>query len=272
MRPSGLLNLAIAFHTVFICTQVENSMAVQRVWGFRAPVVKQVPVSLDGWRGVRIAQLTDLHFGLVTPKALIASAVQTVNHERPDLVVLTGDFVCRGKRHLHQITEVLGALEMPAFAVLGNHDHWVTADGVRRALERAGVTVLQNSWAPLELNGRKLAVAGLDDSTTHNHDVDATLRKLDRPALGLTHNPAAAPLLWERGVAGVLSGHTHAGQVHVPGVTRRLYDQVLKIPYCDGMYATEDGWVYVSAGVGAGAIPWRGGQRARREVTLLEVA
>lgn len=241
-----------------------------RIRGFHAPVVKRVEVRLPGWEGVRVCQLTDLHFGLVTPVGLLRAAVERANAEAPDLVVLTGDFVCRGSRWVGQITETLGALEVPSVAVLGNHDHWVAADAVRRALERAGVVVLQNGWTEVQAGGRTLAVAGMDDSTTGNDDPEATVRGLSLPALGLTHNPAAAPL-WARGIRGVLSGHTHAGQMHVPGFTRALYRTALRQPYVDGLFEGDDGWVYVSAGVGSAAVPWRAGERAKREVTLLAV-
>jgi predicted MPP superfamily phosphohydrolase len=228
-------------------------------------------VVLPGWEGLTVCQLTDLHFGLVTPVKLLEAAVTEANATQSDVTVLTGDFVCRGSRHISQITRTLEALRGPVFAVLGNHDHWVAADAVRRALERAGVVVLQNDWTALEVNGRSLAVVGMDDSTTGNDDAELSVKGLDRPALGLTHNPAAAPSLWAAGVRGVLSGHTHAGQVHVKGVTRPLYAKLLGQPYCDGLVCDEAGWVYVSAGVGAGAIPWRGGERAQREVTRLQI-
>lgn len=246
----------------------------ERVWGFRVPEVKTVAVSIPGWEaGGRVAQLTDLHFGLVTPQALLDAAVERTNAEAPDLVVLTGDFVCRGNSWIGQITETLGRLDAPAVAVLGNHDHFVAADAVRRALERAEVTVLQNAWTTVEVRGERLAVAGMDDSTTHSDDAEATVRGLpEGPVLGLTHNPEAAPKLWERGVRAVLSGHTHAGQFHLGGATRRFYNRVLRQPYVDGMHATDAGWVYVSAGIGAGAVPWRTGAPTRREVTLLDLS
>ena len=246
---------------------------VERVWGFRAPEIRVISGVLPGWSTpARIVQLTDLHFGLVTPQGLLDAAVASANAQGPDLVVLTGDFVCRGSRYIGQITQTLSALEAPAVAVLGNHDHWVAADAVVRALERAGVAVLQNQWTTVELRGQRLQIAGLDDSTSGHHDIEATVRGLgDGPTLGLTHNPVAAPLLWERGVHGVLSGHTHAGQLHLRGLTRAVYRSVLRQGFVGGMYRTDRGWVYVSAGLGAGAVPWRTGEATRREVTLLEL-
>lgn len=242
---------------------------MDRVWGFRIPEVKPIAVTLSGWEGVKVVQITDLHFGLVTPRRLLEQTVLRVNAQNADLVVLTGDFVCRGNSYIGQITEVLGALEGRCLAVLGNHDHWVAAGAVRRALERAHIEVLQNQWTEVALRGRALAVAGMDDSVTKNHDPEATVKGLDRPALGLTHSPAAASLLWERGVTGVLSGHTHAGQIHPPKITRPLHRR-LGHRYLGGLYEEQAGWVYVSAGIGAGAFPWRLGKPTRREIAQLD--
>lgn len=246
---------------------------VDRVVGFRAAEVRHLVLPLAGLaQPVRVVQLTDLHFGMVTPDALIARAVDTANRSAPDVVALTGDFVCRGNRWIGRITDVLSALHAPAVAVLGNHDHFVAADAVTRALERAGVEVLRNRSVCLPVRGRSFWIAGMDDGTTGHDDADATVAGLDGPALGLTHNPRDAPKLWALGVRGVLSGHTHAGQFHVRRLTRRLYGRVLRQPYVDGLYEEEGGWVYVSAGVGSSALPWRTGTPARREVSVVDLA
>jgi predicted MPP superfamily phosphohydrolase len=254
-----------------------------RIAGFHAPTVRAVRAPLRALAmPIRVVQLTDLHFGLVTPRRLIARAVEHARGLEPDLVVLTGDFVCRGNRWVSQIEPTLrplAAAGIPVVAVLGNHDHFVAADAVRRALERAGATVLQNRWTRLAVAAGPLWVAGLDDSTTGHDDLAATVAGLPdplrHPVLGLTHNPAAAPDLWSRGVHAVLSGHTHAGQFVVPGVTERFYRRLLGQPYVGGLHTAsppdtpDDAWVYVSAGVGAGAVPWRVGTPAAREVTHL---
>lgn len=258
-----------------------------RILGFRPPRLRDVQAPLVGLpQPLRVVQLTDLHFGLVTPRRLIARAVERTIEVEPDLVVLTGDFVCRGNRWISQIDRTLGPLAaagLPVVAVLGNHDHFVAADAVRRALERAGVTVLQNRWTRVDLDPHPLFVAGMDDSTTRHDDIDATVAGLPdpqtHPVLGLTHNPSAAPTLWARGIRGVLCGHTHAGQFVVPGVTVPLYERILRQPFVAGLHTTspsdapthtdDSHWVYVSAGVGAGAVPWRFGAPAAREVTHL---
>ena len=99
---------------------------------------------LDQISHLRIAHLTDQHVGRITPMEVQRAAVEMTNAEKPDLVLLTGDFVCHSQLYLDQLTEVVSAFRAPVIAVLGNHDHWSGADEVRRALERGGVEVLRN--------------------------------------------------------------------------------------------------------------------------------
>jgi predicted MPP superfamily phosphohydrolase len=241
-----------------------------RTRGFRDPRLREIRLPVDHLeRPLRVVQLSDLHVGMVTPLGLIRRAIELSNEVAPDLVVLTGDFVCRSTRYLTQLSETLSLLRGPRLAVLGNHDHWADGPAVRRALERAAVQVLQNE--NVALRGTGLKVVGMDDSTTSRHDPERAVQGLEGAALGLTHNPSAAPLLWERGVSTVLSGHTHGGQVHVSRVTPMLFER-LGQRYVAGLYQEERHRVYVSAGVGSSALPWRGGAPARREVTLIHLA
>jgi predicted MPP superfamily phosphohydrolase len=222
-------------------------------------------LSIPGWTGrATVAHITDLHFGWVTPTGVLEDAVALVDTLGADVCVLTGDFVGRGARFLPVVTETLAALRTPGVAVLGNHDHYVGASRVSRALERAGIEVLRNRST--RVGG--LEIAGMDDSTTGNHDPVATVAGLKGPALGITHNPSSAPALWARGVPVVLSGHTHGGQVHLRGVTAAFH-RALGTRYLAGLYRAPAGVVYVNAGLGSTVFPWRIGRPAHREVALM---
>lgn len=238
-----------------------------RSFGFRHPVVDHVHLPVEGLtRALRVAHLTDLHFGNVTPQALQDRAVGEANAAQPNFTVLTGDFVCRGARHLRVLTETLAALDGPKYAVLGNHDHWCGAARVREALTRAGIEVLDNAWTQIG----ELALCGMDDSTTSHHDAEQATRGVRGPRLGLSHNPDGAPELWEQGVGVVLSGHTHGGQLHWKAVTPGVY-AALGTRYLSGTYAESAGTVYVNPGVGSSVLPWRMGKPAQRTVALLDL-
>jgi len=242
-------------------------------YGFKPPHAVEATFRLPGWSGrTRIAHLTDLHFGNVTPVALQKAAVAMANASNPDLTLLTGDFVARGRRHVEVMSEVLSGIEGRKLAVLGNHDHWSGAELVRRGLEAAGVEVISNAWTTIGSGEDKLALVCMDDFTTDRHDHHTSTANLhDTPALGLSHNPEGAPLLWGRGVPLVLSGHTHGGQFWFRNVTSALYERVLGQRYLDGWYRDADMQVYVNPGVGSSVVPWRYGKPAMREVAVLNL-
>jgi predicted MPP superfamily phosphohydrolase len=112
---------------------------------------------------LRVAHITDIHVGRVTPYAVQREAVALTNAQHPDLVVITGDFVCHSQLYLDQLTEITRSFRAPVIAVLGNHDYWAGADEVRMALQRAHVEVLRNRHTTITLRHQKLQVVGLDD-------------------------------------------------------------------------------------------------------------
>jgi predicted MPP superfamily phosphohydrolase len=232
-----------------------------------APVLlRDVRLPVPGLeRPLRLVHLTDLHFGVVTPLSRQIAAVALANACAPDLVILTGDYVGRGLRHVHRVAEVLSALEAPRLAVLGNHDHWAGAATVRAALEDSGARVLVNE----HVSFAGLTVVGLDDPYTGHDDLDlATQAVPPGPRIALAHDPAAAPALWAKGVPLVFSGHTHGGQVDVG----KPIDWFFK-GFVAGTYAAPDGagQLYVSAGIGCSGMPVRWGRRSRAEVTRVEL-
>ena len=231
---------------------------------------------------LRIAHLTDQHVGRITPFAVQMAAVEMTNAEKPDLVVITGDFVCHSQLYLDQLTEMVRAFQVPVIGVLGNHDHWSGADEVRLALQRGGVEVLRNRHTLITLRGQKLQVVGLDDAYTGHARRDEAIKGLrkDIPSLGLSHIAEEADGLWRAGVPLVLAGHTHGGQVTVARLHELALGKIAGHKYVHGLYGSRarrghddapHGAVYVGAGIGAAMIPLRLGDRGRREVTMFEL-
>ncbi len=242
-------------------------------WGFARPKPYHATVRIPGWEGrMRVAHLTDLHFGTVTPIALQQAAVGLVNASQPDLTVLTGDFVARGLGHLERMTETLGSIRGRKLAVMGNHDWWSGIERVRNALLAADIEILDNAWTAHGSGEDGLAIVGIDDHTTGHDDAQVAHRGLHgRPALALSHNPEAAPLMWDRGGKVVLSGHTHGGQFYVQRWTRSLYSTLLRVRFLNGWYDQEQGQVYVNPGVGSSVVPFRYGRPAQRAVAVLDL-
>ncbi len=195
---------------------------------------------LDQIAHLRIAHLTDQHVGRVTPMEVQRTAVEMTNAEKPDLVLLTGDFVCHSQLYLDELTELVRGFQAPVIAVLGNHDHWSGADEVQHALERGGVEVLRNRHTTITLRHERLQVVGLDDAYTGHARRDEAVKGLrhDLPSIGLSHIAEEADGLWRHGVPLVLSGHTHGGQVTLARLHELAVGMIGGHKYVHGLYGS----------------------------------
>jgi len=219
--------------------------------------------------GLRVAQLSDLHVGPRTPEARIRASIAAANAFQPDLVVLTGDYVCRDKREAGQVREALAGLDAPTIAVLGNHDYWTDPRAVARSLVRLGYDVLENENTTLTLRGEPFTVVGVGDLSTGNALPFAALRGVRRSGskLVLAHGPKTADLLRLAGQPMLcLSGHTHGGQINIPGLTKAFLSAVAHEPYDRGLFRVGKVQLYVNRGVGNAAVRLR--INADPEVTL----
>jgi len=222
--------------------------------------------------GLRIAHLTDVHCGKITPAAHIRAAVALANGARPDVIVMTGDYVCWRRDEIPLVRRQLAGLEADqVVCALGNHDYFADGDGVAAALTGCGYTVLRNQHLSLEVAGAPLHLIGLDDPVTRRDDIDGTFARV--PAGGtrvvLSHCPETVGDLSARGAHLVVSGHTHGGQINVRGITDRIFKRAGRRYYYTGLYAVDRTWLYVSAGVGFSGVRVRAGRGTRAEVALL---
>jgi predicted MPP superfamily phosphohydrolase len=221
-------------------------------------IIPDLPLSFDGYC---ITHLTDLHFGPSIAYQTIKEAFRIADQLASDLIVMTGDFVTTWIEHnrmltmLHQLSASDGV-----WAVLGNHDHWVNAAGVRHTLQQAGIIELLNKNTPIVRNDEMLWLAGVDDVWMRQHDLEAALAGIPDEAVVilLAHEPDFADVAAQSGqVALQLSGHSHGGQVNVPISGTPLLSNLVylaqKYPY--GLYDINGMWLYTSAGVGRGPTP-----------------
>ena len=219
--------------------------------------------------GLKLVQLSDLHVGPRTPVDRIRDAIARANTFQPDLVVLTGDYLSRETRGVGLMREQLGGLAAPTVAVLGNHDHWVDPRGASRALRALGYAVLRNENTTLQLRGAPFTVIGIDDRLSGEAQPREALRGV--PAEGsrlvLAHGPRTADDLRGAGQPLLcLSGHTHGGQVHIPGLTSFVLRTMAHEPYERGLYRLGAVQLYVNRGVGNSALRVR--WNSEPEVTL----
>ncbi|MBA3392869.1 MAG: metallophosphoesterase [Deltaproteobacteria bacterium] len=242
------------------------------------PRVSELEVTVEGLDprhdGVRIAQLSDIHVGHLTPRSHVRAAIDAANASNPDLIVMTGDYVCWKRHEVALAAEQLAGLHAPrVLAVLGNHDYFVWGSGMRAALERNGYEVLRNQTTVAQVRGAPLAIVGIDDPVTRHDDLDAAFA--GAPAKGtrvvLCHSPDHAPKIAARGADLVLSGHTHGGQMYVKGITDRIMKRI-GLNYRRGMYEVgheQKSMLYVTPGVGFSGVTRRFGEGTHAEVAVL---
>ena len=207
--------------------------------------------------GLRILQLTDLHLdGYPGLGGLIANAVTGLDF---DVCVLTGDFRFSDTGlYLHLVKELKALVpalicRLGVFGILGNHDFIEMAP----LIEAAGVRLLINESAALETNGEKLWLIGLDDAHFYGlHDFDKAQRGVPAGAARvlLVHSPEIIPEAAERGFGLYLAGHTHAGQICLPGGRALLLNAACERKYTFGAWKFKGMRGYTSAGVGSSGI------------------
>jgi hypothetical protein len=239
------------------------------------PRVSEIDVVIDDLDprhdGVRIAQLSDIHVGNMTPESHVRAAVEVANGAKPDLIVLTGDYVCWRRHEAELVREQLAGFRAPrVLAVLGNHDYFTWGSGVTAALEGNGYEVLRNKTTIADVRGAPLAIVGVDDPVTRHDDLDAAFA--GAPAgvtrVVLCHGPDRGPAIAARGADLVLSGHTHGGQIFVKGITDRLMKRI-GLNYRRGMYDLGATSMYVTPGVGFSGVTRRVGEGTNAEVAVL---
>jgi len=193
-----------------------GALSIERV----QVTIADLPESL---KGVRLVQLSDFHFdGDRLAPELLQEAIEVSNEAEPDLVVLTGDFVTEEPEPIHELVPYLKQLQSRSgvYAVLGNHDiiHRRSRSTVTQALTQADIRVLWNEVAyPL---GPEVPLVGLADVWSSEYKPGKVMKEIDPalPRIVLSHNPDSAEGLQRWRVDLQLSGHTHGGQVVLPGI------------------------------------------------------
>ncbi len=228
-------------------------------------VVERVTVPLRGlgsaWKGFRIVQITDLHLEPLGDADLLKKVVDTINDLKPDMVVMTGDYVTRSAANLVNLAEPLADLKAPAgvLACTGNHDLWAGVSRVSRALSQHGVKYLINSGIGLQRQNETLWVAAMDSVWGGSPRLAQALkgRPVDAGTVILMHEPDYADLISPKAPPMLqLSGHTHGGQVCLPG------GRPLRLPswgkkYAKGLFDVGNIKLYVNRGIGCLDFPVR---------------
>jgi predicted MPP superfamily phosphohydrolase len=255
----GLIVLSCAVLVLWAFVIEPNRLVVKE----ETIVIKDWPPSFDH---LRIVLISDLHVGSphITVEKL-RQVVMIINQQQADLILIAGDFV---------IQDVLGgefvgpeaiAAELKGlrardgvFAVLGNHDWYYDGEHVTRALNNAGIRVLENDVAQIKRDGQSIWIAGLADLWTRPQQITTTLGKIPGQAtiIALTHNPDIFPKI-PSSVPLTLAGHTHGGQVNLPLIGRSIVPSEFDQRYAIGHIEENGHHLFVTPGIGTSILPVR---------------
>jgi uncharacterized protein len=246
---------------------------IERHWIEIAHREVTIPGLNAAFDGLRVAQLSDIHFDEFTEPLFLHDAIHRINGFNPDAVFLTGDFVTRSgisrrifKDAEWRCAEILNQLQCrQRYASLGNHDLLVGKEKVIAALAANAITVINNSYLPVERGGGRFWLAALEDPLEGHPDPEAAIPESIRnvpnePVIVLCHGPDYADNLLRvpagQAVSLMLSGHTHGGQICLP------FFGPLVLPrfgekYVKGWFQLGHLQLHVSRGLGTVGVPFR---------------
>ena len=227
-----------------------------------------------------MAQISDLHIGPQLRAPLLRELLAQVNRLEPDLIVITGDLFDFDPAFIEEGCRELAALDAPlgVVAVLGNHDVYTGVEAVAKGLaEWTRIRVLRDEWMTVELAGAALAIAGVEDPGRGWSERDSTHDALARlaaelprelPRLLLVHRPSYFAEAAQLGFPLALAGHTHGGQIALPGPGQHHNVSRLISRWTRGLFRDEatGALLYVNRGLGVAGPPVR--LNCTREISL----
>lgn len=240
-----------------------NSLSLENV----RVTLPRLPKKLDGFK---IIHLSDIHHSPFTNLEHIKRTVKIANRLKPDMFILTGDYVSHEKKYIAPVAKVLGELkaEFGTYSCLGNHDHWTDADVVTKRFRDAGITMLVNEGFRFEARGASVWLCGVDDHMVGKSDLPSALKGSfpDEMKLLLAHNPLVFRQAVRLGVDLTLSGHTHGGQVKIREDEKRILP---RRRLSSGLHRRKGSQIYITRGIGTVVLPVR--YQCPPEISLLEL-
>ncbi len=236
------------------------------------------------FEGLRIAQISDLHISPFMSAREIRKVVDETNRLKPDLALLTGDYITWDPSTQPAVVEALAGLRAPmgVFGCLGNHEMWARCENsITRMFASRGIPILRQQRTALTAGKDSLNLMGVDFQTrrTMGHHTEGYVKEylagieqlIDPHTVNilLSHNPNTFDRAAALGIDLSLAGHTHGGQVSVEFVDQNISPARLVTSYVRGWFSKPGGQLYVNRGIGTIGVPIRVG--ATPEITLVEL-
>ncbi len=243
--------------------------------------LKNLPKAFEGFR---IAQLSDIHIGPFMSEDEIRKYVRIANALKPDMIVLTGDFLTFDPSPEEAVVAALSGLRAPygVFGCLGNHDSWARSeDSLTELFAQAGIRILRQEHVAIRSAADRLNLIGIDFANSRhmsagNGHMNALrlegmedLMEKDAVNILLSHNPETFDRAAELGIDFSLAGHTHGGQLALEFISPEIAPSRIVTPYVAGWFHRPGGQLYVNRGIGTIAAPMRVG--APPELTVFQL-
>jgi hypothetical protein len=252
--------------TFFIPLSISVSLTLYGFFRARNLGLKRIVIKTnklpEGIKSLKIAQLADVHLGIIVREGLLDKAIRMIEEEKPDLILSTGDLIDGGIEHIEHLKDKLMGLNAPLgkFAIIGNHEFYTGIKRSQKFLEESGFVVLRSEGR--EVNGI-INIIGIDDAETRSSKKDDNEYKKsereilselpqDRFTLLLKHKPEVD----EESLGFFdlqLSGHTHNGQIFPINIIVRFFFY----PHSSYKELSKGSAIYVSGGVGTAGPPVR---------------
>ncbi|MEP7365171.1 MAG: metallophosphoesterase [Acidobacteriota bacterium] len=233
-----------------------------------------IPNLPNALQGLRIAQITDIHFSAYLGVKELERAIAMANETKPHLGLLTGDFITLRRDPLDRCLELLPRLRAEAglYGCLGNHEIIANCEGyAERAAARLGIRILRGRSEQLRFGGATLNLGGVDYQRSSQPYLAGTESLIVPGAVNMlmSHNPDVFPVAAAQGWQATIAGHTHGGQVNFELLGEQLNVARFFTPYVYGLYREGGSSIYVSRGLGTVGAPIRLG--APPEVNLIRL-
>jgi len=218
----------------------------------------------NSFNGKKIVQFSDTHLNEFFTIERLEEIVQSINAQKPDIIVFTGDLIDEANRYsrVEEIVPVLQKLTAPLgkYAIFGNHDHGgYGTDIYAEIMNSSGFTLLQNQAVDVVNDQQeKIVIAGIDDLILGRPDWERTLGAVnsDTFTILLAHEPDALHFAKHFQVHLQLSGHSHGGQIKIP-FFGPLYTPPYAEDFHEGIYEVDQTILYVNRGLGTTRLPYR---------------
>jgi predicted MPP superfamily phosphohydrolase len=223
--------------------------------------------------GVTIAQISDIHSGIYMDEKEMARIKELIDRERPQIAVITGDFVDTRAKEIEPVARIFSKLktDFGVYGCMGNHDVFDDYSALSAQMKKSGIIMLENTNKTVETVGERISLIGVNDSGRRYNlaNLNEALSGVEEGTfkLLLAHRPEFFPRAKEAGIDLQLSGHTHGGQIgfNVAGIPINLVHLFHEYP--QGLYEENGSKLYVNSGVGMAFAPVRIG--IDPEITLI---